>query len=304
MRDGMISPDEPEAVPIVSYLVAQLLGLPRQAGEICVFSLPGDPIDVDHGFIYHRSALETAIANLGYTPRPMLDSHVIISAELKEQDYTGIGVSCGGGTVNVCVAYKGVPTFAFSTLRGGDWIDNTAAAALGMPVPLVCAVKEGGMDLLSPKGRVQEAIAVYTRNFVNYTVQTMLQKMSAADHMPTFARSIHLVCAGGTSMMRGFIDVFREEFDKIDFPINVTNIRLAANPLRAVAAGCLQAAIEETRALNDEATQVSPAALERAAISGIPKPANEAMMRLARVQAVSPEIEGLARSWKTNGSQH
>ncbi len=81
--------------------------------------------------------------------------------------------------------------------------------------------------------------------------------------MPTFIKPIDVVCGGGTSMITGFIDVFREEFEKINFPIEVATIRMANDPLKAVARGCMVAAIEETRALTDVDVKVAPAALER-----------------------------------------
>jgi hypothetical protein len=271
MKDGMLSSDEPDAILVVTHLVEGLLGPPQAVGEICAFSVPGDPIDVDRNFIYHRSALEAVLSNMGYTPRPMLESHLIVFAELKEQDYTGIGVSLGGGMVNVCVAYKSVPTLAFSTLRGGDWIDASAAAAIGLPAALVCAIKEGGMDLMNPKGRAEKAIAIYYRHFIQYTLDRMKQKMEGAQTLPTFAKPIHLIFAGGTSMIPGFVDLFREEFDKVDFPIEVAEIRMASNPLHAVAEGCLHAALAETRAGGETSIEVAPAALERGAIRGVPK---------------------------------
>ena len=52
-------------------------------------------------------------------------------------------------------------------------------------------------------------------------------------------------------MPKGFIEIFREEFRKVNFPIEVKEIRLANDPLRAVSRGCLNGAIEETRALAD-----------------------------------------------------
>jgi hypothetical protein len=263
MKDGMISPVEPEALLIVSLLVAQLLGHPQQVGEVCAFSVPADPIDVERNVIYHRGALETVLRKLGYTPRPMLEGHSIVFAELREQDYTGIGISCGGGMFNVCVAYKSVPALTFSTSRGGDWIDNNVATAIGMPSPLVCAIKESGVDLMNPKDRVQDAIVIYYRNLIQYTLETMKQKMEVAANMPTFQHPIDVVCGGGTSMIQGFIDVFREEFAKVAFPMEIKEIRLCRDPLKSVAAGCLQAAIEETRALNEVSIQVAPAALER-----------------------------------------
>jgi hypothetical protein len=263
MKDGMISPVEPEALLIVSLLVAQLLGHPKQVGEVCAFSVPADPIDVERNVIYHRGAIETILRKLGYTPRPMLEGHSIVFAELKEQDYTGIGISCGGGMFNVCVAYKSVPALTFSTSRGGDWIDNNVATAIGMPASLVCTVKESGVDLLNPKDRVQDAICIYYRNLIQYTLETMKQKMESTQNLPTFNKPIPLVTGGGTSMITGFVEVFKEEFEKVNFPVEVSEIRMCRNPLKAVAAGCLQAAIEETRALTDVSIQVAPAALER-----------------------------------------
>ncbi len=263
MKDGMISPVEPEALLIVSLLIAQLLGHPQTPGEVCAVSVPADPIDADRNVIYHRGALETVLRKLGYIPKPMLEGHSVVFAELQEQDYTGMGISCGGGMFNVCVAYKSVPALTFSTSRGGDWIDNNVAAAIGMPMSLVCAVKEGGVDLRNPKDRVQDAIVIYYRNLIHYTLETVRQKFESAQNMPTFMRPIDLVCAGGTSLIEGFIDVFREEFEKINFPIEVARIRLARDPLKAIAMGCLQAAIEEQRALVEIPVDVAPATMAR-----------------------------------------
>jgi actin-like ATPase involved in cell morphogenesis len=267
MKDGMISPIEPEALLIVSLIIAQLLGHPRQVGEVCAFSVPADPIDVERNVIYHRGALEAVLRKLGYTPKPMLEGHSVVFSELAAQDYTGIGISCGGGMFNICIAYKSVPALTFSTSRGGDWIDNNVAQAIGMPAPMVCAVKESGVDLLNPKDRVQDAIVIYYRNLIQYTLETIKQKFETAQNMPTFTRPIDVVCAGGTSLIKGFIEVFREEFEKVNFPIEVNEIRLARDPLRAIAHGCLVAAIEEQRALHEAQIQIAPAALERSAVS-------------------------------------
>ena len=281
MKEGMIASDEPDAILIVNHLVEEILGPPREPGEVCAFSIPGDPVQDDRDFIYHRGVLESALLNMGYTPKAMLQSHLVVFAELEARDYTGIGLTCGGGMVNVCVAYKSVPTLAFSTLRGGDWIDASVAAAVGLSAPLVCAIKEGGVDLRRPKGRTQEAIAIYYRHFIQYTLEMMKRKMEGAHNLPTFAKPVDLVIAGGTSMIGGFAETFREEFDKIEFPIEVAEIRLAKDPLTAVAAGCLQAALAETRALDEGSIDVAPAALERAAVSGPPKARAEAQLQLA-----------------------
>jgi len=265
MKDGMISPVEPEALLVVSLIIAEMLGHPKQKDEVCAFSVPADPIDVERNVIYHRGVLETVLRKLGYTPRPMLEGHSIVFSELKEQDFTGIGISCGGGMFNVCVAYKSVPALTFATSRGGDWIDNNVAHAIGMSPAIVCGIKESGVDLNNPKDRVQDAIVIYYRNLIQYTLETIKNRLETAQNMPTFNKPIDVVCGGGTSMITGFIDVFREEFEKINFPIDVAQIRMANDPLKAVSRGCMVAAIEETRALSGNDVQVAPAALERSA---------------------------------------
>ncbi len=118
MKSGLLSPGEPVALFILTLLVKQVLGRAHHDGEICVYSVPGDPVEADRNFIYHSGALESALKSLGYAPRPMIESHLIISSELRDQDYTGIGVSCGAGMFNWGGVYKALPALGFSTTGG------------------------------------------------------------------------------------------------------------------------------------------------------------------------------------------
>ena len=270
MKDGTLSPGEPIALFILSLLIKQLLGYPKKEGEICVYSIPADPVEPERNFIYHCGALESALKSLGYTPRPMVESHLIVSSELRDQDYTGIGVSCGAGMFNVGISYKGLPAAGFSTARGGDWIDESVGSALGMPPEQVRSIKEK-MDLRDPKGRVEGAIGIYYRNLLQHILEIMKQKLGDSHALPAFAKPIPIVCAGGTAMIPGFLDLFKEEVEKARIPIRIDFIRLAKDPLKAVASGCLQAALEETNALGEAPNQTSPVVLERAALSGPPK---------------------------------
>lgn len=248
MRDGMISPTEPDALFVEHLVISSVLGKPQVEGEVSAFSIPADPIDMERNAVYHSDAIEAVLRGLGYSPRPVLEGQAVVFAELGEEDYTGIGISCGGGMFNICIAYKSLPALAFSTSRGGDWIDNNVAQSLGLTSSQVCSIKENGIDLNRPRDRVEEAICIYYRNLVHYTVETIRERFESAQNMPAFRRPISVVCSGGTSLARGFIDVFRREFKTIDFPIEVKEIRRARDPLRTVALGCLEAALEETRA--------------------------------------------------------
>jgi hypothetical protein len=100
----------------------------------------------------------------------------------------------------------------------------------------------------------------------------MKQKFSDAQNMPTFAKAVPIVCAGGASQIPGFLEMFKEELEKArGFPVKVEFIRMAREPMRSVAKGCLQAALEEMSALGEPETQAAPAALARAEVSGTPK---------------------------------
>src|SRR6185436_13462306 len=102
----------PDGALIALPLLARVLGRPRKRDEICVYSVPGDPVDGGQSFIYHRGVLENSLRALGYAPRPMIESQVLIQSEFRGQEYTGIAVTCGGGAFNVCVACKGVPALS------------------------------------------------------------------------------------------------------------------------------------------------------------------------------------------------
>ena len=65
-----------------------------------------------------------------------------------------------------------------------------------MSPALVCGIKESGVDLMNPKDRVQDAIVIYYRNLIQYTLETIRHKLEAAQNMPTFMKPIDVVCGG------------------------------------------------------------------------------------------------------------
>ncbi len=242
MKDGMISPAEMDALPVIRLILERVLGKPAAENEPVYFSVPAEPIDRDMNVTYHEGIFNGLLTKMGFAPKPIVEGHCVALAELAEDNFTGIGISCGGGMFNVCVSYKTIPALAFSTARGGDWIDQNVAAVTGIPVSKATHVKESGVDLLNPQGREQEAVAIYYRNLINYTLVNIKHRFESAEGMPVFPEPIQIVCAGGTSMVGNFIECFKQEFQKIQFPIPVKIIRHAEDPLMTVAKGALIAA--------------------------------------------------------------
>ena len=242
MCDGLISPNEQDALPMMRLIIQKLLGEPRTQGENCYFCVPAPSLDVDNNVVYHQGLFESLINKLGYKAHAINEAHAVIFSELAESDFTGIGLSFGGGMANACVCYKTIPCLSFSVARGGDWIDANVANVLGIKKSRATYIKERGIDIRDPKNREEEAVAIYYRNLISYTLTNIKSRFESGENMPMFSEPVDIACAGGTSMVGGFIEVFRDEFAKIDFPIPVGRIFRSEEALTAVAKGCLVAA--------------------------------------------------------------
>ncbi len=242
MADGLISPKEQDALPIMKLLLGSILGDPRVTSEVCFYSVPGDPVDSDLSVAYHRDLFDAVLKALGYKPSHILEGHAVTFAELANEDFTGIGISCGGGMFNVCVAYKSMPALSFSTARSGDWVDRNVAQALGIKPEKAAMMKEKGVDLMKPQNREEDAISIYYRNLIQYNINNIAERFRSADNMPSFKDPVSMVFSGGTALAGNFIELVRDVFSKIDFPIPVKEVRLASDPLNATAKGALVAA--------------------------------------------------------------
>lgn len=242
MKDGLVSPDEVDALPIMKMIIHKVLGDPAQANENCYFCIPAESLDVDNNVVYHEGLFKSLISKLGYNATAINEAHAVVFAELAENDFTGIGLSFGGGMANACVAYKSIPCVQFSVARGGDWIDKNVANVLGTKRSRATYIKESGVDIRDPKNREEEAVAIYYRNLIEYVLRNIKERFESGQNMPVFNEPIDIACAGGTSLVGGFIEVFRDEFSKIEFPIPVGRIFRAEDALTSVAKGCLVAA--------------------------------------------------------------
>lgn len=242
MADGLVSPNEQDALPMMKMIIQKILGEPQVPGENCYFCVPAESLDVDNNVVYHQGLFESMISKLGYNAHAINEAHAVVFSELAENDFTGIGLSFGGGMANACIAYKSIPCLSFSVARGGDWIDKNVSSVLGVPRSKATHIKERGIDIRDPKSREEEAVSIYYRSLINYVLENIKSRFESGQNMPSFNDPIDIACAGGTSMVGGFIEVFREEFAKIDFPLPVGRIFRSEEALTAVAKGCLVAA--------------------------------------------------------------
>lgn len=242
MQSGVISSGEADAIPMLTKLIERLLKeAGAQPGDKCAYSLPADPVDQPFDGTFHKSVIEGVLKKNGLEAFPVVEGHAVILAELADDEFTGAALSWGGGMVNVCVAYKSVPVITFSSARAGDWIDEKAAQVSGAVRPRMTAVKESSeFDLAaSDPNREQAALVSYYEAAIQYSLENIKRRFEAGKDMPEFSDPVDIVCAGGTSSPKGFVDAFKRVYDRMEFPIPVKNIRVAEKPLYAVVRGAL-----------------------------------------------------------------
>ena len=246
---GVISAGELDAQQILGLLISNVLGEPIVPGEHCYYSVPAAPADdVAQDIVYHQEVFRKILSELGYTPHPMNEAMAIIYSQCAAENFSGLAASFGSGMGNVALAYQTIKGMEFAVARGGDWADQHAAKAVGSTAARMCALKEKGIDLASPKSRDEEAVALYIRALVKYVLENIaaqFKKNQAAINLP---EAIPLVVSGGTTRAGGFMQMFEEEFDAIKkrgFPIEISEVRAAKDPMTAVAEGLLVLATEE-----------------------------------------------------------
>src|SRR5207248_9742657 len=128
MLRGLLNPGEPDSVKLVRDLVLTLTGRGTQKGQRVCFSVPASPLGSEESTTYHEATLQQVLNELGYEPTSINEGLATVYAEMEESNYSGIGISCGGGLCNVCVAYLSVPVLSFSIAKAGDFIDNSAGS--------------------------------------------------------------------------------------------------------------------------------------------------------------------------------
>ncbi|SVB56120.1 uncharacterized protein METZ01_LOCUS208974, partial [marine metagenome] len=209
------------------------------------YCVPAQPIDADFDVEYHKQILNGVFQEIGYKNiNVMTEGLAIVYSELAETQYTGIGMSFGAGMCNIVYAFMGMPVFAFSLSRGGDWIDAHAAQHTDETNNVVTAIKEeAGFNIHETNTGIQQAVSIYYESLLTYVVEQFkeLYDRTPKKKLPNVTMKMPIVVAGGTSLVGGFVERL-SELIKEDFPIPVSEVKHAKEPLFAVCNGLYAAA--------------------------------------------------------------
>ncbi|HXG34969.1 MAG TPA: hypothetical protein VNJ11_16510 [Bryobacteraceae bacterium] len=246
MRGGLLNSAEPESLTLIGQIVRALTdGAERDRQKLCL-SVPAPPLGAEDSATYHEAALRQLLAEMGYDVITINEGLAVIYAELEENNYTGIGISFGGGLCNVCLAYLSAPLFCFSVPKAGDFIDASAAAVTGELATRVRILKETSFHFNgSFTGQVQQALSVYYQEMIQAVIAGLQNAFADARNVPKLGRPLPVVLSGGSALPAGFLERFERQLREASLPVSLAEVRLAAEPLNSTAKGALVAALAE-----------------------------------------------------------
>ncbi len=163
---------------------------------------------------------------------------------MEDTNYTGIGVSCGGGLCNVALT---TCRYGADVQRGQGRRFHRHERGRG----------DGGEDEPDPDGerrevpfqrhyadKVQQALTVYYDDMIHRGAGAD-EALRGSRQVPKLNRQVPLVLSGGGEMPEGFQARFEKALRAANLPVPVSEVRLAGRPLHTTAHGALVAALSE-----------------------------------------------------------
>jgi actin-like ATPase involved in cell morphogenesis len=248
MKDGCVNPKEKDAFQIMSIMAHSLVDPISKDGEKLYYCVPANAINQETDADYHTKVLEAIFKSYesdeGWKvdAKPINEALALVYAELAKNAFTGVGISCGAGMVNVCYAMYGNPIFQFAIVNSGDWIDKQAAKATGESITFINKEKTK-VDLRNqPANLVERAIITQYRLMIEKTVNGIKQGLSSSSKAVKSDVPVDFIVAGGTASAKGFDELFAETIKQAELTIPVGKVIRPSDPLYSVARGCLIAA--------------------------------------------------------------
>ena len=244
MMNGVLNAQEPHSLAVVRRIITKLVGHAAVDGQKVFFSVPAANEGLNESIAYHEASIRQILTELGYEATPIEEGLAVVYGELAGSNFTGIGISCGSGLCNICLAVLSVPVISFSVSKAGDFIDTNAAIVTGDRANRLRVSKEKDFQFNGfSADRVHNALTVYYQEMLMNLVDSMRTHISSAQKLPKLEQSVPMVLSGGTAMPNGFLDHFKKVLQANDFPLGLSEVRVAADPLHSTARGALMAAL-------------------------------------------------------------
>jgi nucleoid DNA-binding protein len=244
MNGGTLNPTEEYSMSVMQAIIQQLVRKTKN-GETMRFSVPGAlRNDGSPNLVYHEAMLRDLLNSMGYNSKGINEGLAVVFAELEKENFSGIGISCGGGMCNVALAFMSLPVMTFSMNKAGDYIDRNVGNVTGELPTRIRLIKEESLDLSRPpQNKYESALHIYYDDVVLSLVESLRGALAEQKNLPRIDKPIPIVLSGGTAKPKGFLEKFQQAVDQHGFPLDISEIRMAEDPLTATARGCLIAAM-------------------------------------------------------------
>lgn len=244
MFQGVLNPREPHSLAVVRSIITRLVGKAKAEGQKVLFSVPAPSAEGAGAIAYHQASIRQVLTELGYAATPIEEGLAVVFGELESSNFSGIGISCGSGTCNICLSVLSVPVISFSVAKAGDFIDSQASLATGELSNRLRIQKEQSFHLNGfSSDRVANALTVYYQEMIANLAETLRNHISSSQRLPKLDQSIPLVLSGGTAMPKGFLEQFTKCLNVREFPVRLSEVRVSTDPLNSTARGALMAAL-------------------------------------------------------------
>jgi actin-like ATPase involved in cell morphogenesis len=250
MQSGLLNPREEMSHKIMQLIIKRVVPQTRKNETLC-FSVPGRGENAQGNLVYHEAVLKSFLQSLGYNAKSVNEGQAVVFSELADENFTGIGISFGGGMCNVSVSLMSMPMISFSIPKGGDYIDRSVAEVMGESNTTKVRIhKEENLDLShNPNDDLSRALHIFYEELLQSLISRLRSEFVHSSQLPKVDRPLTIVLAGGTAKPAGFLQKFEKMLRAEDnFPIQVAEIRMAKDPLTATAQGCYVAAMSEMKA--------------------------------------------------------
>jgi len=247
MSDGCLNPAEKDAYRVLMNMIHSMIGEVEHDQTVLYFSVPANALNEKTDADFHQKILEDMFKKYNYNGKtikafPINEALAVIYAELAHKAFTGVGISFGGGMVNVCYSVFSLPVVKFSLVNSGDWIDKQVALATNESIAYINKAKHS-IDLTkSPTNALERAIQTQYRIMIDHTINGIKSALLQKETEIKADDPVDFIIAGGTASPNGFAEIFTEALHGAKLPIPIGEVRKPVDNLLVVARGCLVAA--------------------------------------------------------------
>src|SRR6185295_16965152 len=181
-------------------------------GEALRFSVPGGLRGGGStDLVYHEAMLRDLLHQMGYNAKGVNEGLAVVFSELERENFSGIGISCGGGMCNVALAFMSIPVMTYAINKAGDYIDRNVGQVTGEIPTRIRTIKEESLDLSrAPQNKYESALHVYYDDVILSLVESLRGSLAETKNLPKIDKPMSIVLSGGTAKPKGFLDKFRQ----------------------------------------------------------------------------------------------